>query len=133
MLLERIERLDDPRSMRQMRELHPIMLDKLMHMSFDDNDYLGAKIALSLIKNQYPWIYDAGIETINILQSSRTIEEKGNMLDRFRRIMDSSINHPIMREMLSDGETYLFYRRLQEMLVEILERNLQSMPYRYEG
>ena len=110
------------------------MLDELIHMSlFDNNDYLGAQIALSLIKNQYPWIYDAGIETINILKSSRTIEEKRNMLDRFGSIMDFSIDHPIMREMLSDGETYLFYRKLQKMLVETLERNLQSMPYRYEG
>lgn len=125
MLLERIERLDDPRSMRQIRELHPIMLDELIHMFLSENsDYLGAKTALSLIKNQFPWIYDAGIETINILQSSRTIEEKRNTLDRFRRIMDFSIDHPIMREMLSDRETYLLYRRFQEMLVDTLERNL---------
>ena len=125
MLLERTERLDDPRSMRRRHKLHPIMLDELIHMSlFENNDYLGAQMVLALIKNQYPWIYDAGIETINILRSNRTMEEKEHTLNQFRRIMDFSIDHPVMGEMLADRETHLLYRRVQELLIQTLERNL---------
>lgn len=84
-LLERTERLDDPMSFRRNRKFHPVMLDELMHISLSKtNGYVGAQIALGLLKGQFPWIYDAGIETINILRSRRAQEEKHEALERIR-------------------------------------------------
>ena len=125
-LLERTNRFDDPMSMHRMRQLYPIVLDELTQMSLlKNNDYVGAQMALGLLKNQYPWIYDAGIETINILRSSRAIEEKQRALDQLRHIMNFSIEHPMMREIVGGSrEMYHIHHGFQEMLMEILERNL---------
>ncbi|RXK88392.1 TIR domain-containing protein [Chlorobaculum sp. 24CR] len=127
-LLDRTERLDDPMSFRRIRKFHPIMLDELMHMSLSKtNGYVGAQIALGLLKGQIPWIYDAGIETINILRSRRALEEKQEALDQFRRVMDFSFEHPIMREMTGGSkEMHFLYRRLPEMLMETFERNMNG-------
>ena len=125
-LSERIKRFDDPMTMRRTRKLHPMMLDELIHMSRSEHKgYLGVQMAFGLLKNQYPWIYDLGIETINILRSRRPIDEKHRALDQFKRFMGNSIEHPIMREMFTGREEmdYLCHR-LQEMLFEAFERNL---------
>lgn len=127
-LLERTERAEDPLSVRRMRKFHPVVLDELMHMSLRGGDgFVGAQMALSLVRSHMPWVYDAGNETISILRSSIGYEEKEEALVQFRRIMEFSFDHPIFREVFGGSkEMYIFYRRLPETLTEILERRLRS-------
>lgn len=125
-LLERTERIDDPISMRRMRKLHPMMLDEIMHMSFaEGHGLVGVQMALGLIRSQMPWVYDAGIETLNILRSRRRIEEKQEAILQFRRVMDISFEHPTMREFYAGNkDMHFIYRRLYDMLMEVFERNM---------
>ena len=127
MLLERTERIDDPMSTRRMRKFQPMMLDELMHMSlFDGDGFIGAQMVMSLIRSQLPWVYDAGMETINILRSRRSLNEKHEAMSQFRRIMDFSFENPMLQEMLAGSKDMRFmYRRLPDMLMEIFERNLR--------
>lgn len=127
-LVELTGRLDDPMNSRRIRKFHPMMLDDLIHMSLSkSNGYVGAQMALGLLKGQFPWLYDAGIETINILRSRRAIEEKHEALDQFRRVMEFSFEHPMMREMYGGSkEMHFLYRRLPEMLIENFERNIKG-------
>lgn len=127
-LLDRTDRLDDPISLRRMRKFHPMMFDELMHMSLaDGNGFVGAQMALGLVRSQMPWVYDAGIETINILRSRRSIDEKHEALNQFRRVMDFSFEHPMMRELFgSSKEMHFMYRRLPDMLMDAFQRNLKG-------
>jgi len=128
MLIERTDKIDDPISMRRMRKLHPMMLDELMHMSLTEGQgFVGAQMTLGLIRSQMPWVYDAGIETINILRSRQGIEEKNEALHRFRRIMEFSFEHPLMRDAYATSkEMHFIYRRLPDLLMEIFERKIKS-------
>lgn len=124
-LHERTEKSGDFRRMRRTRELHPMMLDELMRMFPAERDnYVGIQMALGLLKAEYPWIYDVGIETIGILQSRRQIDEKRRAIEQFRRIMDFLINHPMMHEIYGLNEDFRYFcDRLQEMLVYAFEHN----------
>jgi hypothetical protein len=127
-LIDRADRFDDPMSVRKMRKFHPMMLDELMDMSLSKGSgYVGIQIALGLLKEQFPWIYDAGMEAINILRSRRGIEEKHEALDQFRRVMEFSFEHPIMRDMYGGSkEMHFLYRRLPERLIDVFERNIKG-------
>jgi hypothetical protein len=127
-LLDRTDRPDDPSSVRRMRKFHPMMLDELMHMSVvEGNGFVGAQMALGLVRSQMPWVYDAGIEAINILRSRRGIEEKHEALNQFRRVMEFSFEHPMMRELFGGSkETHFMYRRLPDMLMDVFQRNLKG-------
>jgi hypothetical protein len=124
-LLDRINRPDDPFSPRRMRKFHPMMLDELMHMSLaEGNGFIGAQMALGLVRSQMPWVYDAGIETINILRSRRGIEEKHEALNQFQRVMEFSFEHPMTREFFGGNkEMHFMYRRLPDMLMDAFQRN----------
>ena len=126
-LIERTERFDNSKKMVRMSKLHPMVLDELMHMFPSDGSggYVGIQMILGLLKNQYPWIYDVGSETINILRSRRGMEEKRYALDQFRNFISYSFNHPMMWEFHGDSEDMsLIQHRLQDMLIETFERNL---------
>jgi len=127
MLVDRSEKFDNSIDMRRARKFHPMVFDELMHMTlFEGGDGLiGAQMALGLVRSQLPWIYDAGMETIGILRSKRTKDEKRQALKQFRRIMDFSFEHPMMREMHSSSkEMHFMYRRLPEMLTDVFEKSL---------
>ena len=126
-LIDRTERSDDIILSRRVRKFNPIMLDELFHMTIDSESdgYVGVQIALSLVKNQFPWLYDAGSEVISILRSRRNVEEKQTAIKRFSRILEFTIEHPIMRELYSNNkEMHFFYRRLPDFLMQALNRNL---------
>lgn len=126
-LLEQTARLDDYTN-RRIRKFSPMMFDELIHMSLSkSNGYIGAQMALGLLKGQIPWLYDAGIETINILRSRCTIHHKHEALDQFKRVMEFSFEHPVMRELYGGSkEMHFLYHRLPEMLIENLERNIKG-------
>jgi len=127
-LLERMDRPDDSGSLRRMRKFHPMMLDELMQMSLaEGNGLVGAQMALGLVRSQMPWVYDVGIETINILRSPRGIEEKHEAVSQFRRVMEFSFEHPMMREFIGGSkEMHFMYRRVPEMLMGMLQNHLNG-------
>lgn len=127
-LLDRTDRMDESTSLRRMRKFHPMMLDELMHISLNDgNRFVGAQLALGLVRSQMPWIYDAGIETIKILRSRRSMEDKHDALNKFGRLMELSFEHPVMREYFgSTKEMHYVYRRLPDMLMSAFHRGLNG-------
>ncbi len=131
-LIERMDRRDGPMSIRRMRKHSSIVLDDLLGMLLSEGSgYVGPQMAFGLLKDQYPWIYDTGIETINILKSNRNLEEKHQALEQFDRIISFLFEHPMMRELYggSEGIHYII-RRLQEILRETFERDRRGQRRR---
>ena len=128
-LVDRSERFGDQISNGRSRKFHPMIFDELMHMTLSGGgeDLIGAQMVLGLIRSQFPWVYDAGMEVIVILRSKKRENEKFQALEKFRRILDFTFEHPMMRKMHSNTEEMHFiYRRLPEMLTNIFERNLNK-------
>jgi hypothetical protein len=127
-LLNRTERGDDPFSVRLMNKVHPMMFDEIIHMSgLMKTGYVGIQMILALIRNQFPWIYDVGIETINILRSQCPQEEKYQAIEEFKKIIDFSFEHPMMREIYSSRKEYrYFYREIPHLLMRAFEETIKG-------
>ena len=78
-LPSRIERRVDPEFRRRKMRFHPMMMEELLHMSKEGIDpHIPILMVLSFYKNDFPWIYEIGSETLKLLQTRRPIEEIGN-------------------------------------------------------
>jgi hypothetical protein len=98
------------------RDIYPMFFEDIIHLhGFDKNDYLGVQIALSFFRNDFPWIYDVGKEVIEILKSRRSRQEKRNAIDRFRHILELSIEHPVLRKMQMHNKDMMMYRELPRL------------------
>jgi len=83
-------------------------------------NYIGLQIILSLFRDDYPWVYDAGKEVIEILKSKKTKNEKMKAVDEFANMIEFTSEHPIMKE---------FYRNNKE--IRMILRDLSMLFRRY--
>jgi hypothetical protein len=128
MLAELREKLfirDDEILNRKRRKNHPMFVEELMHMSsrFEKN-YTGLQITLSLFRNYYPWLYDAGLDLVRILRSKSNSIEKDEAINVFMELIEFTFEHPIMREMYGmDKESQMMGRELRHILM----RNIKNI------
>ncbi len=80
-------------------------------------------ITLSMIKDDYPWIYNMGEELLDALKSDTDVEIKHNMIIDFRRMLDYTCGHPAFREItMMQKDSYMFLRDITYVLSNILEK-----------
>jgi len=116
----RYERNDEIR--RMSKRLHPMFVEEMLHMSPKiGKSYWGLLMALSLFRNDFPWIYDLGKELINILKTAVTKEEKQEAIDAFRMMLEHSTSHPMIREMYGMRKDMMFLKELPFVLHRYLE------------
>ncbi|WP_462167592.1 hypothetical protein [Pseudoalteromonas sp. GB43] len=128
MLQEIISRSEMERDlrMRRKKKVHPRMIDELLHMSprFRRN-FTGFQIAISLFREDFPWIYDAGIDLVKTLRSESESGNKRDAVDAFQELIEFSFEHPMMRDMYRDDKhTYMMMRELPHILRHALEQEL---------
>lgn len=58
---------------RMNRKYSSMLFEEIMHMSHGKSSY-GFLMALSLFKEDFPWIYDMGKELMDILKSKKDSE-----------------------------------------------------------
>ncbi|PKF56423.1 hypothetical protein CW748_10750 [Alteromonadales bacterium alter-6D02] len=112
--------------MRRKKKIHPHMIDELLHMSprFRKN-FTGFQIAISLFREDYPWIHDAGLDLVKTLRSKTSRENKRESVEAFQELIEFSFEHPMMRDMYRDDKhTYMMMRELPHMLRHALEQEL---------
>jgi len=107
------------------RRLHPRMIEELLHVGRDKNRYLVVKVILGTIKDDFPWIYESGIELINTLKQSNMKEEKRRAMTEFRELLEFSFEHPIMRDISNSryhhSEDMMMLRELPHFLMRTFE------------
>ncbi|WP_063651002.1 TIR domain-containing protein [Aliivibrio fischeri] len=128
MLQEIISRSEMERELRMRRnkKIHPRMIDELLHMSprFRKN-FTGFQIAISLFREDFPWIYDAGIDLVKTLRSENEAGNKRDAVEAFQELIEFSFEHPMMRDMYRDDKhTYMMMRELPHILRHALELEL---------
>ncbi|RLD61559.1 MAG: toll/interleukin-1 receptor domain-containing protein [Bacteroidetes bacterium] len=115
-------RISPEYSDRKRRRFHPMMVEELMHIS--PNPYVGMLLALSLVKDKMPWLYEIGIETIRKIRSNISMKEKNVALMEFDEMTEMIGHHPIMDEflMMNSKEDYMMVRELPRMLMKNMKR-----------
>ena len=79
--------------------------------------HIPFQIILSLVKDDYPWLYDAGMDVMSMLRSSWADSAKEKAISEFMDLVEFSFDHPMMREMLMiDKEQQMMLRELPYML-----------------
>lgn len=125
-IVSRSEFEKDSRSKKRRRKVHPKMLDELLHMSprFEKN-FTGFQIAISLFREDFPWIYDAGIDLVRTLRNTQNQDERREAVEAFQELLEFSFEHPMMRDMyMPDKEMWMMARDLPHILRRTLERYL---------
>jgi hypothetical protein len=128
LLLQNADHSDEITYLRRSKRMPSIMLQELLHTPIiGHNGFVNLQIALSLIRNEFPWIYDAGLETIRILRSRHSMDEKHTAIAEFNSILEFSFEHPLMRELYGGSKEYRsFYRELRHLLGRALEQAISG-------
>lgn len=114
------------KGIRRKKRFHPEFIEELVQMSprFRKN-YTGFQIILSLFRDDFPWLYDAGIDVVRTLKTSKSQERKSEAVDAFMELVEFSFEHPFMREtFMPDKEQYMMLRELPFMLKRALHDEL---------
>ncbi len=123
-LRERLSKREDDYIRRKRRKLHPMFIDELLHMSqrFEKN-YTGFQIALSFFRNDYPWLYDAGIDLVRVLRSKTGKMEKQESIETFMELVEFTFEHPMILEMMGgmNKELHMMRRELRHFLMRARE------------
>ena len=122
-LPSRIESNNDPDYRRRKRKFHPMMMEEFLHMGMDNkNPDLSFLVMMSMYKDDFPWLYEIGVETYRGLKSAKTSADKKKLISSFERALDM-LNHPVLRDMYGKNEdTYFMMKESRHMLHEYLHR-----------
>ena len=123
-LMQRLE-LDGPRSRRHPRSFDPMMVEELLRLAPDgSNQFVGIQMVLALVRDQFPWVYDGGIETISILRSRRSQDDKQIAMRYFIQLLEFSFEHPMMREFYGGNSEYrMFYHELHRLIIRAMQES----------
>lgn len=112
---------------RMSRKYTSMFFDEIMHMSGKRSSY-AFLMTLSLLKEDFPWIYDMGKELIDILKNEKSNKEKSIAIREFREMVDFTFSHPMMREIFGRSKDSIM---LMKELPYSLMRYLDEMSEQY--
>jgi hypothetical protein len=126
-LLMRVESKLDPDYKRRRRKLHPIILEEMMHGEIMREDVnFSFLMMLSLFKEDFPWLYEIGIETYRDLKSAKTKVEKKKLVETFEKSLEM-LGHPMMKEIYGKSEdVYMLAKELRHFLHRFIDRYISQ-------
>jgi len=95
-------------SRKRRKKFQPIILEELLHVGIDKNEVdLSFLIIVSLFKEDFPWVYEIGLETFRALKSANSIEDKKKSVRSFERSLEI-LDHPVFREFYGKSDEMFF-------------------------
>ncbi|WP_302953892.1 TIR domain-containing protein [[Clostridium] scindens] len=100
-----------------------MFLDEFIHTILPEcNDIYGILVMLSFYKEDFPWLYYMGKELVDVLQSETNTQKKQTYIRDFRKMLEFTCEHPLMRELSSRRkENMMVIRELPYMLMKMLD------------
>ena len=125
-LTSKINRLD-PDFKRGRRKFHPMMFEEIMHMGIEKGDpNLSFLMMISFLKDDFPWIYEVGLETYRGLKSAKSKTEKRKLVEGFERTLEMT-GHPMMRDLYGKSDDiYMFSKDIRHFMHRYLDRYLDN-------
>jgi TIR domain len=104
------------------KRLHPGMIEELIHYSFSRkiDPKIIVQIILSPIRNDYPWIYDAGINLIEKFSKVKNVHSEKVFKD-FMELFEFTLENPITRENVRDESDYRYFREIPYLMERVLK------------
>lgn len=83
---------------RKLRQFHPMMIDEMAHMISRRSDSpIGLLVIASVIKEDFPWLYELAVEAYRTVKSGDYRETK-EVVRAFRDAVDFTLRGPFMKE-----------------------------------
>ncbi len=128
-IITRIEKQYNTDMHRSSRKFRPMFVEDLLFSShYDDENGIfpyNILMALAVYKEDFPWLYDAGAELINVINSKAKMDDKMKAVNKFRNVLEYTCGHPMMREMYSSRkESMMLMRELPMFIERELDRQL---------
>jgi len=126
-LPSRIENRLEPELRKRRRKFNPMMFDELTHMEMNaDDPNLSFLIMISMIKDDFPWVYEIGLETYRGLKTSKSKIEKRKLIDSFEKALEI-LGHPFMRELYGKSEdAYILTKDMRHFFHRYVDRYLEN-------
>lgn len=125
-LPSRIEsRVDPENNKRRRRKFHPMMFEEIMHMGMKSGDQnVGFLMMISIFKDDFPWVYEIGLETYRGLKTSKSSTERKKFISNFERALEM-LGHPMMMDFFGKSEDmYMFSKDIRHFMHKYLDRYL---------
>lgn len=107
---------------RNSRRLSPMYVKELMY-GFHSTEEMeeifpyNLLIMLSVFKEDFPWLYEAGSELVRTIESRTTVEKKRQSVNKFRNILEMTCEHPFTRDLLRGRKDMLMLLRDFSMMI----------------
>ena len=125
MLGELAEKTEFNKVLRRKHKIHPFMIEDLLHIPKFEKNLTGFQITISLFRDDFPWIYDAGLDVVKTLRNTPSSNDKREAINAFQELIDFTFEHPMMREIyMPDKEMWMMARDLPRILKRSLEQYL---------
>jgi hypothetical protein len=107
---------ESPRMRRRRARIHPMMLMDMLHSSeFGPHDPMKILAFASLVKDDFPWIYELGAEAYR--EAMHSPRKSKDAEQRFYSAMKLLRRGPFM-EMFDDKETHMLFRELEHLIMD---------------
>jgi len=122
-LPSRIENRIDPDSRKRRRKFHPMLFEDMVHMDLKKEDpNLSLLVMISFLKDDFPWIYEIGLDTYRGLKTAKSAAERRKLISSFDRAFEI-LGHPMMRDFYERSEDmYMYSKDLRHFMRRYLER-----------
>lgn len=131
-LKETVERVSEQNNLvyqekKRLSKYSSIILDEILHMNHGKSPY-GFLMTLSLIKDDFPWIYDMGKELLDILKNETNSDKKEHFIRKFREMIEFTCGHPVMRDFSSQSRNSIM---IMKELPYVLSRYIDEVTEQY--
>ena len=111
---------------RTRRKYSSMFIEEIMHMTHIGSSYRFLMV-LSLVKDDYPWIYDMGKELNDILKGENKYKDKSLAISEFKDMIDFTWSNPMLREVYGrNKDNMMFMKELPYALTRFLEDMLDA-------
>lgn len=119
------EQPDEPRPRRKSKP-HPMMFrDMASMLSERPGDPVGILLIASSVRDDFPWLYEIGVETYRALRSGRKAEAR-DAVQRFMRAVEMTMHGPFRHEELG-ASRHMFMRELAFVMRDLLHEQLAQL------
>lgn len=111
---------------RTRRKYSSMFIEEVMHMNRIESSYRFLMV-LSLVKDDFPWIYDMGKELNDILKGENNYKDKSLAISEFKEMIEFTWSNPMMREIYGrNKDTLMLMKELPYALTRYLDDMLDS-------
>ena len=110
---------------RSSRKMSPMIIEDLLFSAREKMDIFPYNflIVLSVYKEDFPWVYEAGNDLVKTINSKNSKQAKMDAVAKFERIIDYTYELPVYREMSPmRKDCFMLLRELPRMCFDMIER-----------